>query len=70
MVLTAPISGPYANAIAPGPIRSRMTQDFGIGADAFPLGRIGQMEVVFLSSQASHWITGAVLHVNGGMYLP
>jgi NAD(P)-dependent dehydrogenase (short-subunit alcohol dehydrogenase family) len=39
-----------------------------------PLGRLGQPEdiaeaVVFLSSQASHFITGQVLDVNGGMLM-
>jgi 3-oxoacyl-[acyl-carrier protein] reductase len=36
------------------------------------LGRIGQPEdiagaVVYLASDAAKWVTGATLHVNGGM---
>ena len=64
----------YANAIAPGPIRSRMAGDFRPREGLFPLGRMGEPEdvaeaVVFLASPASNWITGTVLHLNGGMYL-
>jgi 3-oxoacyl-[acyl-carrier protein] reductase len=39
-----------------------------------PLGRLGQPEdiaeaVIFLGSQASNFITGVVLDVNGGMLM-
>jgi 3-oxoacyl-[acyl-carrier protein] reductase len=39
-----------------------------------PLGRAGSPEdvaaaVVFLSSQQAAYITGQVIHVNGGMYM-
>jgi NAD(P)-dependent dehydrogenase (short-subunit alcohol dehydrogenase family) len=72
------------NAIAPGPIdtprwrgglsdaeyaakKARRIQDI-------PLGRIGQPEdiasaAVFLLGPASQWITGSVLHVNGGEFM-
>ncbi|MBS1878935.1 MAG: SDR family oxidoreductase [Actinobacteria bacterium] len=70
-----------ANAVAPGPIRSRMVDGMdpaGIasrGGGAIPLGRLGEPEdvvgpVLFLLSSASAFITGAVLHVNGGMLMP
>ena len=41
-------------------------------ADAIPLGRLGQPEdvaaaVVYLASDEAGWVTGATLHVNGGM---
>lgn len=67
--------GVYANSIAPGPVRTAMT-DMGDGvppADR-PLGRIGEPEdvaqaVVFLATQQSNWITGTVLDVNGGQVM-
>lgn len=73
--------GVRANAVAPGPIKSRMLDgmDPGLlasrGAGSIPLGRIGEPEdvvgpVLFLLSSASAYVTGAVLHVNGGMLMP
>jgi 3-oxoacyl-[acyl-carrier protein] reductase len=69
------------NAVAPGPIRSRMVDGMdadriaGRGAGAIPLGRIGEPEdvvgpVLFLLGAGSAYMTGAVLHVNGGMLMP
>lgn len=67
------------NAVAPGFIDTAMTQ--GLGADIkdtllkqIPLGRLGKPEdiaeaVGFLASDAAGYITGHVLHVNGGMYM-
>jgi 3-oxoacyl-[acyl-carrier protein] reductase len=42
---------------------------------AIPLGRLGQpadvaAAVAFLASDEAAWITGATLHVNGGMVMP
>jgi len=67
------------NAIAPGIIHTPM---HGRPADEtearhsgrIPLGRIGQPEdivgaAVFLASDAAAYITGQVLHVNGGMVM-
>ena len=39
-----------------------------------PLGRIGQADdqalaICFLLSQASDWVTGQTLHVNGGGFM-
>ena len=73
--------GVRANAVAPGPIRSRMLDGLDSaraaarGADAIPLGRVGEPDdvvgpVLFLLSEASRYVTGAVLHVNGGMLMP
>jgi 3-oxoacyl-[acyl-carrier protein] reductase len=69
------------NAIAPGPIRGRMLDGMdpgGLaarGGDSIPLGRIGEPAdvvgpVLFLLSSASAYVTGTVLHVNGGMLMP
>lgn len=67
------------NCVAPGFIDTDMTRSL---ADAFqqnliqhvPLGRLGRPEevasaVAFLASAAAGYITGATLHVNGGMYM-
>lgn len=67
--------GIHVNGIAPGPVRTAMT--FGeplIKDGMIPLGRLGQPEdiaeaAVFLSSQASNFITGCVLDVNGGLFM-
>ncbi len=67
------------NAVAPGFIETDMTADLGEDAHAklvsqVPLGRLGQPEdiagaVCFLTSDAAAYITGQVLHVNGGMHM-
>ncbi|HZQ61193.1 MAG TPA: 3-oxoacyl-ACP reductase FabG [Casimicrobiaceae bacterium] len=67
------------NCIAPGFIDTDMTRAL---ADAqreqllerIPLGRLGSPEdianaAVFLASREAGYITGATLHVNGGMYM-
>jgi 3-oxoacyl-[acyl-carrier protein] reductase len=66
--------GIYVNGIAPGPVATPMTADEPYKDEMVPLGRLGQPEdiaeaAVFLSSQASHFITGQVLDVNGGMLM-
>lgn len=64
--------GIYVNAIAPGGVESDMTRGFDYGVENYPIARMGQPQdiaeaVVFLASQASNYITGAVLDVNGGI---
>jgi len=63
------------NAIAPGFIRTDMTQDFN-GEDplvaGIPLGRMGSPEEVaelaaFLASGNSDYITGEVIRIDGGL---
>ncbi|WP_353471930.1 3-oxoacyl-[acyl-carrier-protein] reductase [Salipiger sp. H15] len=69
--------GITANAVAPGFIETAMTdklnddQKAGIMAQ-IPAGRMGTAEeiaaaVLYLSSQEAAYVTGATLHVNGGM---
>jgi NAD(P)-dependent dehydrogenase (short-subunit alcohol dehydrogenase family) len=66
--------GIYVNGIAPGPVATPMIAEEPYKDEMVPLGRLGQPEdiaeaAVFLSSQASHFITGLVLDVNGGMLM-
>lgn len=64
------------NAVAPGVVRTRLAgmllEDEDAAARAHPLGRVGEPEdvarlVVFLGSDASSWMTGAIVPVDGGV---
>ncbi len=70
--------GIRVNAIAPGLIRSGMTEGLSqeiLGIEeSIALRRLGAPEevakaAVFLASDMSAYTTGAVLHVNGGLYM-
>jgi len=71
--------GITANAVAPGFIDTAMTQalsdDVRAGlAKQIPMGKLGTPEDVanavrFLASPWASYITGQVIHVNGGMYM-
>jgi 3-oxoacyl-[acyl-carrier protein] reductase len=71
--------GVRANAVAPGFIDTPMTQALPEAArtklaDAIPLGRLGTPQdiadcVAWLASERSSYVTGAVIRVNGGMYM-
>jgi 3-oxoacyl-[acyl-carrier protein] reductase len=71
--------GITVNCVAPGFIDTDMTrslteQQTQALLTQIPLGRLGQAEdigaaVVFLASRAAAYVTGATLHVNGGMYM-
>lgn len=64
------------NAIAPGPFPTRMVAALGERGDVFTgmtrVGRLGRLEdiagaVIYLSSRAATYTTGAVLTVDGGI---
>ena len=69
--------GVTINAVAPGFVVTPMTDVLGEAqraklTDSIPLKRLGQPEdiaaaVVYLASDEAGWVTGATLHVNGGM---
>lgn len=70
--------GVTVNAVAPGFIDTAMTQALSEKVrtalqQQIPAGKLGQVEDVvaatlFLASEEAGYITGQVLHVNGGMY--
>ncbi|MEW6419010.1 MAG: 3-oxoacyl-[acyl-carrier-protein] reductase [Nitrospirota bacterium] len=71
--------GITVNAVAPGFIQTAMTDVLPDSVKEemkrlIPLGRFGTVEdvanaVIFLASPDSGYITGQVIHVNGGMYM-
>ncbi len=71
--------GITVNAVAPGFIATDMTAELGEEAAReltarIPLGRMGAPSdiahaVAFLAGEQAGYITGQVLHVNGGMYM-
>lgn len=71
--------GITVNAIAPGFIATDMTKQLSDEIHAelrkkIPLGHLGKPEdiaatAVFLASESAAYITGQVIHVNGGMYM-
>jgi 3-oxoacyl-[acyl-carrier protein] reductase len=71
--------GITVNAVAPGFIETAMTDVLADNIKTemkklIPLGRFGTVEdvanaVVFLASPDSGYVTGQVIHVNGGMYM-
>lgn len=71
--------GVCVNVLAPGYVATDMTEDLPAAAresilNSVPLGRIAEPReiadaAVFLASAESDYITGHVLHVNGGMVM-
>jgi 3-oxoacyl-[acyl-carrier protein] reductase len=69
--------GITVNVIAPGFVETAMTDGLPDTQktkllDAIPLGRMGRPEdiaaaAVYLAADEAAWVTGATLHVNGGM---
>ncbi len=72
--------GITVNLVAPGFIETPMTDALSAEqraklTGAIPLGRMGQpadvaAAVLYLASEEAAWVTGATLHVNGGMAMP
>ena len=71
--------GITVNAIAPGPTNTDLVQGFAPEVrkrliDGIPVGRVIEPERIgetaaFLASDAAEFITGAVIDVNGGMFM-
>ena len=69
--------GITVNVVAPGFVETPMTDALNAEQRArlvggIPLGRMGRPEdvaaaVAYLASDEAAWVTGATLHVNGGM---
>ncbi|HEV8225418.1 MAG TPA: 3-oxoacyl-ACP reductase family protein [Methylomirabilota bacterium] len=80
MALALAPHGIRVNAIAPGltdtaqPRYGNTEEQIAERAREIPLGRIAQPEeiakvAVFLASAESGWVTGELIHVNGGFYM-
>jgi NAD(P)-dependent dehydrogenase (short-subunit alcohol dehydrogenase family) len=62
------------NGVAPASIETPMMRDRQVDLDRIPLGRMGKAEeigwpIAFLCSDAASYICGAVIDVNGGVYM-
>jgi 3-oxoacyl-[acyl-carrier protein] reductase len=80
MALALAPHGIRVNAVAPGltdtaqPRYGNTEEQIAARAREIPLGRMGQPDdiaevVVFLASDRARWMTGEIVHVNGGLYM-
>jgi 3-oxoacyl-[acyl-carrier protein] reductase len=63
--------GVYVNSVAPGGVETEMTRGYDYNVQALPIARLGHPAdvaeaILFLASDASNYITGQVLNVDGG----
>ena len=73
----AKVLGTYninVNAVCPSVINTNMTANTNYSAAGIPLGRLGETDdvakvIAFLASDASKYITGQGIDINGGSYM-
>jgi 3-oxoacyl-[acyl-carrier protein] reductase len=62
------------NGVAPASIETPMMRERPVDLERIPLGRMGRAEeiawpIAFLCSDAASYICGAMIDVNGGVYM-
>lgn len=67
-------SGVRVNGVAPGATRSAMTEGQSFDTQGIPMGRLAEpweiaAPIAFLCSEASSYMSGATLDVNGGVFM-
>jgi 3-oxoacyl-[acyl-carrier protein] reductase len=66
--------GVRVNGVAPGPVRTPLTENVTIDPTALPLGRLGAADeigwpVALLATPAAGFVSGAILDANGGAWV-